>query len=63
VLQAANQAYLKALHACLASFRQVVTYQPASRYWPFQWYETAIFVGAALLLGGFCVWRVSRRLA
>jgi hypothetical protein len=63
VLQAANQAYLKALHVCLASFRQVVTYQPASRYWPFQWYETAIFVGAALLLGGFCVWRVSRRLA
>jgi ABC-type transport system involved in multi-copper enzyme maturation permease subunit len=52
--------------ACNASIgglhlRQLVTYQPASRYWAFQWYETAIFVGLALLLVWFCYWRVSRR--
>jgi hypothetical protein len=42
---------------------QVVTYQPASRYWPLQWYETAIFAALALLLAGFCVWLVRRRLS
>jgi hypothetical protein len=43
--------------------RQVVTYQPASRYWPLQWYETAIFAALALLLAGFCAWLVRRRLS
>ncbi len=52
--------------ACNASvgrlnLRQIVTYQPASRYWTFQWYETAIFMVLALLLAWFCYWRVSRR--
>ena len=28
-----------------ARFHEVVTYQPASRYGPFQWYELAIFLG------------------
>ena len=32
----------------------------ARNYWPFQWYETAIFLGAALILGGFCIWWVRR---
>ena len=31
--------------------RQLVTYQPAGRYWAFQWYETGIFVVLALGLG------------
>jgi len=43
--------------------REVVTYQPASRYWAFQWYETAIFLGLALVLVGFCFWWVRRRLS
>ena len=51
--------------ACTASLtrlhlRQLVTYQPASRYWAFQWLETAIFVAGALALAGFCFWRVRR---
>jgi flagellar biogenesis protein FliO len=39
-----------------------VTYQPASKYRAFQWYEMAIFLGAALILVGFCIWFVRRRL-
>jgi len=41
--------------------RQLVTYQPASRYWAFQGYETAIFVLLAAGLGGCCAWQVRRR--
>jgi len=41
--------------------RQVITYQPASRYWAFQWYETAIFLILALALAGFCFWRIRQR--
>ena len=36
----------------------VVTYQPASRYWPFQTYETLLFVLLALGVGAFALWRV-----
>jgi ABC-type transport system involved in multi-copper enzyme maturation permease subunit len=50
-----------AVHACLAGYRQVLTYQPAGRYWMFQSYETAIFLGLALLLVGFCFWWIRKR--
>lgn len=46
-----------------AKFHEVVTYQPAYRYWPFQWAETALFVAAGLVLAGACYWWVRRRLA
>ncbi len=49
-------AYIARLH-----LRQVVTYQPASRYWAFQWYETAIFLGLAVILAGACFWQIRRR--
>jgi hypothetical protein len=39
-----------------------VTYQPASRYWAFQSYETAIFLVGTLILVGFSTWWI-RRLA
>jgi ABC-2 family transporter protein len=44
---------------CLAEitrlgYRQQVTYQPSSRFLPFQWYETGIYT--ALALAGFCLW-------
>jgi hypothetical protein len=50
---------------CLAShgIRVAVSYQPASRYWAFEWTETAIFGALALALAGFCFWRLSRRLS
>jgi hypothetical protein len=49
---------------CLAShgIREAVTYQPASRYWPFQWTETAIYLALALALAGYCFRRLNRRL-
>jgi hypothetical protein len=42
-------------------FREAITYQPASRYWPLQWIETVIFLVLALALTGFCFWRLGRR--
>ena len=54
-----------AFHACITSrhLRQPLSYQPANRYWPFQLYETGIFIGVALLLSGFCVWWIRHRLS
>jgi hypothetical protein len=48
--------------ACLGShgIREAVTYQPASRYWRFQWTETAIYLALALALAGYCFRRLSR---
>jgi hypothetical protein len=43
--------------------RQYVTYQPASRYWAFQAYETAIFVVLAAGLGACCAVLIRRRAA
>ena len=44
--------------------RRQITYQPASRYWAFQGYETAIFIALALVLAGCCVgWVRHRRLS
>jgi hypothetical protein len=42
--------------------REALTYQPISHYWALQWTELAIFFGAAVVLGGFCIWWVRRRL-
>jgi hypothetical protein len=41
--------------------RQQVIYQPASRDWPFQWLEAAIFLAAALALAGLGVWWIRHR--
>ncbi|MFE2283783.1 ABC transporter permease subunit [Streptomyces sp. NPDC059443] len=40
-----------------------VAYQPADRYWTFQWIETGVFLALAGLLAGFCSWWLRRRLA
>jgi ABC-type transport system involved in multi-copper enzyme maturation permease subunit len=45
-----------------ATYHEVVTYQPASHYWPLQWYELAIYFAAAAALGAFCLWWVARRI-
>ena len=45
------------------SIREAVTYQPASRYWAFEWTETAMYLAMAVALAGYCSWRLSRRLS
>ena len=52
----ACSASLAALH-----LNQLVTFQPASRFWPLQGYETGVYVLAAALLALFCSWWISRR--
>lgn len=40
-----------------------LTYQPADRYWTFQWLELGIYLLLALLLAGFAFWRIPRGLS
>jgi hypothetical protein len=47
--------YILGLH-----LTQELTYQPADRYWPFQIYETGMFLALSLGLAGFSTWRVKR---
>jgi hypothetical protein len=42
---------------------QLATYQPASRFWPFQWIEGGWLLVLSLLLMGAAVWLVHRRAA
>jgi ABC-type transport system involved in multi-copper enzyme maturation permease subunit len=37
------------------------TYQPADRYWRFQWIELSAFLGLTMLLTGFGFWRIRAR--
>jgi hypothetical protein len=43
------------------TFHLLVTYQPASHYWPLQLLETGIFAVLALLAMGGCYWWITRR--
>jgi hypothetical protein len=56
---------LDALQACVtklsSTYHGVLTYQPASRYWIFQRYETGIFAAAAAALAALCFYWVRRR--
>jgi hypothetical protein len=53
---------ISAFATCLDSqgVREAVTYQPASRYWPFQEIETGMYLALALALTGYCFWRLRR---
>lgn len=44
-----------------AHFHLAVTYQPATRYWPLQLTETAIYLGLALILAGLSFWLLRQR--
>jgi uncharacterized membrane protein YhfC len=41
------------------AFHALVTYQPANRYWQFQWMEAAIYAVLALAAAIACYWWVS----
>ena len=58
----AFQAMQECLNNLSARFHEVVSYQPASRFWELQWLESAIFLGAAALLVSLSVFWVRRRL-
>lgn len=52
---------------CLAEIKRLgyrihATYHPSSRFWPFQWYETGIYLVLALGLAGLCIRRIRQRL-
>jgi len=54
--------------ACLASLsrfhlRDLISYEPASRFWEFQWVETGIFLAVAVALAACCIWWLIRRVA
>jgi hypothetical protein len=59
-----SAAFNAAMQDCIdrLGIREVVTYQPLSRYWPLQWDETLIFTGLAVVLTAFCFWWVRGRL-
>jgi hypothetical protein len=44
-------------------YRQLVSYQPASRFWAFQYGETAIYLLLAVALAGLCGWWLRQRLS
>jgi ABC-type transport system involved in multi-copper enzyme maturation permease subunit len=51
------------LHTCIAQlddlgYHQLVTYQPASRFWPLQWVELGFFLALSALLTWFCFRRI-----
>jgi ABC-type transport system involved in multi-copper enzyme maturation permease subunit len=54
-----------AAQACVskvgATYHELVTYQPASHYWTFQWAELTIYAAVAALLAAACVWWIRRR--
>jgi hypothetical protein len=60
----APQAVVNRMQECVArigtTYHEAVAYQTAGRYWPLQWCELAIFLGAALILAAACVWRIRR---
>jgi hypothetical protein len=51
--------------ACMAKqdLHFVYTYQPGSRYWPFQWVETSAYTMLAVLLCAFGPWWVRHRVS
>ena len=57
------QAFQNCVAKVAAKYHEVVTYQPAGRFWAFQGLETALFVILALLLAGFCFWWVRHRIS
>ena len=58
-----QQAFQQCINTIANKYHQVITYQPSSRFWAFQTYETLLFVVASAALAGLCVWWVRRRLS
>jgi hypothetical protein len=59
----ARDAFTQCINTLSSTYHEVVTYQPANRFWTFQTIETALFVVLALALTGFCAWWVRHRIS
>jgi hypothetical protein len=60
---AAADAARACVNQAAQTFHLLVAYQPADRYWTFQWLETGIFVGLAIICAATCYWWVTRRVS
>ncbi len=49
------------IHKLSATLHTLVTYQPGSRFWMFQWAEMGIFIAAAVALCGLTYWLLRRQ--
>jgi hypothetical protein len=61
--QQMQNALNQCFHTLSAHYHEVVSYQPAGRFWTFQTIETALFVVLALALGGVAAWWVRHRVS
>jgi len=54
-------------HTCInqatKTFRLLVTYLPANKYWTLQWLESGIFLAAAIVATLGCYWWITRRIS
>jgi hypothetical protein len=55
--------YVSCVRRLSSTLHTVVTYQPGSRLWPFQWAEMGVFLAAALALCGLTYWWLRRQYA
>ena len=62
-LPGGQHAFQQCVDTISAHFHEVVVYQPATRFWAFQTYETLLFVTVSAALAGLCAWWVRRRLS
>lgn len=58
----------QASQACFArlaglGYRQLMSYQPASRFWALQWEEAAVYLTLAVAASALCAWLIRRRLS
>jgi hypothetical protein len=62
VVPGVQSSFSNCLSALSPKYHEVLTYQPANRFWTFQTIETALFVALALALAGVCAWWVRHRI-
>jgi ABC-type transport system involved in multi-copper enzyme maturation permease subunit len=64
-LKDCNSGEREQMEACIDSknLHLTITYQPADRYWTFQWVELAMYLLLAGLLAGYAFWRLPRGLS
>jgi ABC-type transport system involved in multi-copper enzyme maturation permease subunit len=57
------RSFNECVHKIATHFHVVLSYQPASRFWTFQWIELSVFLAAGVALCAVSYWWVRRRIA